>query len=129
MKKLTFLLFVGVIAVSLIPSRLAAQGEDNPTGVSGVYNGNITTAGSFDGHSGNAIEAPLHGVVSRLHVALGDLVAKGTPVLQMEAMKLVHTLKAPLPGRIGIIRCAVGDTVPAGAILVEIAPAEVEEKP
>jgi len=47
----------------------------------------------------------------------------------MEAMKLVHTLKAPVPGRIGAIRCAVGDTVPAGAILVEIAPAEVEEKP
>jgi 3-methylcrotonyl-CoA carboxylase alpha subunit len=81
------------------------------------------------GHSGNAIEAPLHGVVSRLHVALGDVVEKGTPVLQMEAMKLVHTLKAPMPGRIGIIRCAVGDTVPAGAILIEIAPAEVEEKP
>ena len=37
--------------------------------------------------------------------------------------------KAPVPGRIGAIRCAVGDTVPAGAILVEIAPAEVEEKP
>jgi len=29
------------------------------------------------------------------------------------------------PGRIGQINCAVGDTVPAGAILVEIAPAEV----
>jgi 3-methylcrotonyl-CoA carboxylase alpha subunit len=71
--------------------------------------------------SGNAIEAPLHGVVSRLHVALGDAVAKGAPVLQMEAMKLVHTLTAPVPGRIGAIKCAVGDTVPAGAVLVEIA--------
>jgi 3-methylcrotonyl-CoA carboxylase alpha subunit len=86
-------------------------------------------ADAHHGSSGNAIEAPLHGLVSRLHVALGDLVEKGTPVLQMEAMKLVHTLKAPVPGRIGAIRCAVGDTVPAGAILVEIAPAEVEEKP
>jgi 3-methylcrotonyl-CoA carboxylase alpha subunit len=86
-------------------------------------------ADAHHGGSGNAIEAPLHGLVSRLHVALGDLVEKGTPVLQMEAMKLVHTLKAPVPGRIGAIRCAVGDTVPAGAILVEIAPAEVEEKP
>jgi len=78
--------------------------------------------------SGNVIEAPLHGVVSQLHVALGDTVEKGTPVLQMEAMKLIHTLKAPVPGRIGQIRCKVGDTVPAGAILVEIAPSEVEEK-
>ena len=79
--------------------------------------------------SGNAIEAPLHGVVAKLHVALGDVVEKGTPVLQMEAMKLIHTLKAPVAGRIEQINCAEGDTVPAGAILVAIAPAEVEEKP
>nr|QDF42379.1 ATP-grasp domain-containing protein [Bradyrhizobium symbiodeficiens] len=79
--------------------------------------------------SGNAIEAPLHGVVAKLHVALGDVVEKGTPVLQMEAMKLIHTLKATVPGRIEQINCNVGDTVPAGAILIEIAPAEVEEKP
>ena len=53
--------------------------------------------GSLD-RSGNAIEAPLHGVVSQLHVALGDTVEKGAPVLQMEAMKLIHTLRAPVAG-------------------------------
>ena len=79
--------------------------------------------------AGNAIEAPLHGVVSRLHVALGDAVEKGAPVLQMEAMKLIHTLKANASGRIEAILCAVGDTVPAGAILIEITPFEMEEKP
>ena len=77
--------------------------------------------------SGNAIEAPLHGVVSQLYVALGDAVEQGTPILQMEAMKLIHTLKATAPGRIEAIRCAVGDTVPAGAVLVEIAPVEMED--
>jgi 3-methylcrotonyl-CoA carboxylase alpha subunit len=77
---------------------------------------------------GNVIEAPLYGVVSQLHVALGDAVERGAPVLQMEAMKLIHTLKAPVPGRIEQIRCTVGDIVPAGAILVEITPDEVEEK-
>jgi 3-methylcrotonyl-CoA carboxylase alpha subunit len=80
-------------------------------------------------HSGNAVEAPLHGVVAKLHVALGDVVEKGTPVLQMEAMKLIHTLKAPVPGRIEQINCNEGDTVPAGAVLIEITPVEVEEKP
>ena len=78
--------------------------------------------------SGNLIEAPLHGVVSQLHVVLGDTVEKGAPVLQMEAMKLIHTLRAQAAGRIGRIRCNVGDTVPAGAILIEITPSEVEEK-
>jgi 3-methylcrotonyl-CoA carboxylase alpha subunit len=84
-----------------------------------------------EGHlerSGNVIEAPLHGVVSQLHIALGDVVERGAPVLQMEAMKLIHTLKAPVAGRIQHIRCTVGDTVPAGAVLVEITPNEIEEK-
>jgi 3-methylcrotonyl-CoA carboxylase alpha subunit len=78
--------------------------------------------------AGNGIEAPLHGVISRLYVAIGDAVAQGTPVLQMEAMKLIHSLKASAPGRIAAIRCAVGDTVPAGTVLVEIAPIEMEEQ-
>jgi acetyl/propionyl-CoA carboxylase alpha subunit len=78
--------------------------------------------------SGNVIEAPLHGVVSQLHVAVGDTVEKGAPVMQMEAMKLIHTLRAQVAGRIEQIRCNVGDTVPAGAILIEITPSEVEEK-
>ena len=78
--------------------------------------------------SGNAIVAPLHGVVSRLYVAIGDSVEKGAPVLQMEAMKLVHTLNAPMEGRIAAIRCTVGETVPVDSLLVEIASAETEEK-
>ena len=78
--------------------------------------------------SGNLIEAPLHGLVSQLYVSPGDTVEKGAPVLQMEAMKLIHTLKAHIGGSIGKIRCNVGDTVPAGAILIEITPSEVEEK-
>jgi len=76
---------------------------------------------------GTVIEAPLHGVVSQLHVALGDVVDKGTPAVQMEAMKLVHTLKAPVAGRVAQILCTAGDTVAAGAILIEISPSEVEE--
>ena len=89
----------------------------------------IPRADEQHGKTGNAIEAPLHGVVSVLHVGLGDAVEKGTPVLQMEAMKLIHTLRATGPGRVESIRCAVGDTVPAGAVLVEISPTEIEEKP
>jgi 3-methylcrotonyl-CoA carboxylase alpha subunit len=142
------------VAISFEPSKisgdaitLAAEGHDVPfvarlhgTTVSIAHQGLTLTAAirpridiPRDGggleRSGNAVEAPLHGVVAKLHVALGDVVEKGTPVLQMEAMKLIHTLKATVPGRIEQINCNVGDTVPAGAILIEIAPAEVEEKP
>jgi 3-methylcrotonyl-CoA carboxylase alpha subunit len=142
------------VTVSFEPSKvtgnaitLTAEGHDSPfvarlngTTVSIAHQGLTLTAAigpridiPRDGggleRSGNAVEAPLHGVVAMLHVALGDVVEKGTPVLQMEAMKLIHTLKATVPGRIEQINCNVGDTVPAGAILIEIAPAEVEEKP
>jgi 3-methylcrotonyl-CoA carboxylase alpha subunit len=78
-------------------------------------------------HSGNAIVAPLHGVVSMLYLNVGDSVEKGAPVLQMEAMKLIHTLNAPVQGTVAAIRCKVGETVPADALLVEIEPAAIGE--
>jgi 3-methylcrotonyl-CoA carboxylase alpha subunit len=87
----------------------------------------LRTDGALE-RSGNAIDAPLHGVVSILYVAVGERVEKGTPVLQMEAMKLIHTLKAPVSGHIKSIHCKQGDTVPAGALLVEISPEDAEEK-
>jgi 3-methylcrotonyl-CoA carboxylase alpha subunit len=76
---------------------------------------------------GNVIDAPLHGVVSQIFVAVGDTVEKGSAVLQMEAMKLIHTLAAPVSGRVAAIHCNAGDTVPAAAVLVEIISADAEE--
>ena len=36
-------------------SARAEQGQDNPTGVNGVYNGNVTSGGSYDPYTGNAV--------------------------------------------------------------------------
>jgi 3-methylcrotonyl-CoA carboxylase alpha subunit len=69
---------------------------------------------------GNALAAPLHGLISEIYVAKGDAVAAGDSILQMEAMKLVHTLKAPASGTVAAVHCSPGQTVPAGAVLVEI---------
>lgn len=53
-----FFLLCSVVLVGFpSASNLVAQGEDNPTGVSGIYNGNVTTGGSYDAHTGNAIRA------------------------------------------------------------------------
>jgi len=42
-------------AALVFPISLYGQmGNDNPTGVSGVFNGNVTTAGSYDPYTGNA---------------------------------------------------------------------------
>ncbi len=76
---------------------------------------------------GNALAAPLHGLIAEIYVGKGDLVSAGDPVLQMEAMKLIHTLRAPASGVVAAIHCAPGETVPAGAVLVEIQVADEKE--
>lgn len=38
----------------LVPPLSAQIGNDNPTGISGIFNGNVNTAGSYDPYTGNA---------------------------------------------------------------------------
>jgi 3-methylcrotonyl-CoA carboxylase alpha subunit len=45
-------------------------------------------------------------------------VAKGAPLVVMEAMKMEHTVTAPRSGRIGELFCAVGDQVREGTELL-----------
>jgi len=84
-------------------------------------------AGSDVGDIGaGGLFAPLPGVVTAILVQQGAPVAKGDALMQMEAMKLVHTLNAPADGIVGKIHCAAGDTVPTGAPLIDIIPQEEE---
>ena len=76
---------------------------------------------------GTSVDAPLHGLISQIYVAAGDTVEAGKPIMQMEAMKLIHTLSATVSGTVATIRCAVGDVVQSGAVLVDITPHEKEE--
>jgi RHS repeat-associated protein len=45
------------VTIMLLPAWILAQttGEDNPTGPSGIYNGNVLDAGNFDPHTYNAL--------------------------------------------------------------------------
>jgi len=46
---------LSAICLVVLPTSLRAQmGNDNPTGVSGMFNGNVNTAGSYDPYTGNA---------------------------------------------------------------------------
>lgn len=85
-------------------------------------------AENSSGASGNHVDAPLHGLITQIHVSVGERVEAGMAVVQMEAMKLVHTLTAPRAGVVAGIRHAEGDIVPAGATLVELDLIEEEEK-
>lgn len=49
-QRFNFVLLLSVLA----PPIALGTGNDNPTGVTGEYNGSITTAGSYDPYTGNA---------------------------------------------------------------------------
>lgn len=64
--------------------------------------------------------APLTGLVSFVHVREGARVKAGDPLVEMEAMKLVHSLLAPFDGTIARISCRAGETLTARTVLVEM---------
>jgi 3-methylcrotonyl-CoA carboxylase alpha subunit len=64
--------------------------------------------------------APLTGLVSFVHVSEGARVKAGDPLVEMEAMKLVHSLLAPFDGTIARISCRAGETLTARTVLVEM---------
>jgi 3-methylcrotonyl-CoA carboxylase alpha subunit len=65
---------------------------------------------------------PLPGTVVAVHVATGQRVARGAPLITVEAMKMEHTLTAPYEGVVSRIPFGMADRVQAGAVLVELAP-------
>ena len=81
------------------------------------------TADSGDA-SGTRVVAHLPGLVSAIHVAPDQKVAKGETVVVIEAMKLMHGLSAPASGRVAGVFCRQGETVTAGTVLIEIEPEE-----
>jgi 3-methylcrotonyl-CoA carboxylase alpha subunit len=65
---------------------------------------------------------PLPGTIVAVHVATGQQVARGTPLVTVEAMKMEHTLTAPYDGVVSRIAYGLTDRVQAGATLVELTP-------
>jgi acetyl/propionyl-CoA carboxylase alpha subunit len=65
---------------------------------------------------------PLPGTIVAIHVATGQQVARGAPLVTVEAMKMEHTLTAPYDGVVSRIAYGLTDRVQAGASLVDLAP-------
>ncbi len=64
--------------------------------------------------------APMSGTVVAVLAKAGDKVAKGTPLMILEAMKMEHTIAAPAPGVVTAVNFRAGDRVKEGADLVDI---------
>jgi 3-methylcrotonyl-CoA carboxylase alpha subunit len=69
-------------------------------------------------HRDHSMEAPMPGSVLRILVAAGDVVAKGAPLLILEAMKMEHQITAPRDGTIASVNCREGELVQPGVELV-----------
>lgn len=54
MKKYCLPLSLSVLVCFLFPARCFTIGENNPTGVTGDWNGSVTTGGSYDPYTGDA---------------------------------------------------------------------------
>ena len=75
-----------------------------------------------DRHGG--LTAPMPGRIVAVLVEAGDSVARGAPLVVMEAMKMEHTVTAPVPGTVGRVDCAAGEQVKEGMELLTLEPAQ-----
>jgi len=64
--------------------------------------------------------APMPGKILRVHVAPGATVAKGEPLVILEAMKMEHEVLAPHAGVVRAVHVEPGQQVEAGTVLVAL---------
>jgi biotin carboxyl carrier protein len=75
--------------------------------------------------AGQALKAPMPGLVVRVLVVEGDQVAAGQGLVVLEAMKMENELKATGAGIVQSVRATAGATVEKGQLLLEVGPASV----
>ncbi len=69
-----------------------------------------------------SLVTPLPGTVVAVHVSVGQSVARGAPLLTIEAMKMEHTVAAPYAGTVQRLPFGLADRVAAGSVLAELKP-------
>jgi 3-methylcrotonyl-CoA carboxylase alpha subunit len=72
--------------------------------------------------------SPMPGRIVAIHVAEGDTVEPGQPLLVLEGMKMEYTLKAAVAGTVAKLLHRKDDSVEAETPLVEISPLEAKEE-
>ncbi|KAB2657032.1 acetyl/propionyl/methylcrotonyl-CoA carboxylase subunit alpha [Brucella tritici] len=73
-----------------------------------------------DASSESRILSPMPGRVALVSVMEGASVAKGDPLVTMEAMKMELSLTAPRDGKVASVTVVAGDQVNEGALLIEL---------
>ncbi len=81
----------------------------------------LAELGADEGVSGkeSRLDAPMPGLVLKVHVSAGDAVERGDSLLVLEAMKMENDIKAHFDGTVSSVHVSTGDAVGKGAILIE----------
>jgi oxaloacetate decarboxylase alpha subunit len=79
------------------------------------------TAKPAAGPAGEAVKAVLAGNIFKVHVAPGDRVEEGQPLLVVEAMKMETAVSAPKAGTVSEVFVREGDAVKVGDPLLAVA--------
>lgn len=71
-------------------------------------------------HGPAEVRATLPGLVVRVAVSPGDVVAAGDALVTVEAMKMQNEIRAPRAGRVASVEVAPGQAIATGALLVRL---------
>lgn len=107
---------VSEASVSRIGHDVTVQIEGHDT----IFHHVLATGAEEDVSSESRILSPMPGLVRLVSVVEGASVAKGDPLVTMEAMKMELSLTAPRDGKVASVTVAAGDQVNEGALLVEL---------
>jgi 3-methylcrotonyl-CoA carboxylase alpha subunit len=82
----------------------------------------VAASGHREGASDGQIRSPMPGKIVQLQVVAGEVVAKGQPLIVLEAMKMEHALTAPFDGTVDELTVKLGDQVSEGVTLLRLSP-------
>lgn len=86
----------------------------------------LAAAGGGLKSAGNAVTAPMPGLIVDVLVEEGQHVEAGQTVVILESMKMQNELKSALAGTIDKVNVATGDNVEQNKVLVAITPEDAE---
>lgn len=66
------------------------------------------------------VVSPLPGLVATVHVAVGDAVASGDPVVTLQSMKMEIPITAEADGTVAEILVGEGDEIDTGAVIARL---------
>ncbi|MCI5048122.1 MAG: biotin/lipoyl-binding protein [Aquisalinus sp.] len=75
---------------------------------------------AFAGGGSGEVTSDMPGSIAEVKVAEGDIVEEGAPLVVMESMKLLITLKASVAGKVTAVNVKQGDLINAGDVLVVV---------